>query len=1072
MSYYAFYQFWNWWDWLKLVPTPLLNDPWFGVLINLVDADKMIKEWETLAKFHLCWILCEWSVLILILTALSEELGIVASFLFSWGLWPSSEQIVCHELPLHFLRWMFFFKPESECWFEPVPVSPWIVLCAIQLLVVCGHVMVIANSYKWAEDRIKTDLAARNDLGSKIANRRRDQVMAYGIVIGTGAAGLWIIFQGLKAVQSTWEKGLWRVICSLTGMIFEDDGKAHVGSKKPALVKRPDDAKYQEGVPYHQGLDSISGVASEEEKQIRETVASQWSVPSVLKLDLSGVSRNMTIEQTAMKVARNLYYFDAFAHGSDKSYSTGNLTVIEPCLALVNAHYFDEVDRGRFYLTGFRQKNDLNRNFKFDFSPGTVYKVPGTDTALVNCYGAENTVPTITQLFMDSWVNNDVEPIRFQLLYRNKEGDLQTELGSLINCKLQVPGKPVIQGGRYVCGMQKCFPGMCGAPIIIGGNGSAIAGIHTAGFSHETHKGYYASVTIEHINQAKQFFASQKGRMILPQMTPPKEDVYKCGNRFGSVIHPKNFLNFQKTTSFPMQPIATTEPEIPLRSGFKRTPISKDVCEAFGVEDNYMAPDVRPGWVPTQRFAEKAVEDVVEFNNESAQKAFYQYAEHVDGVFKAGQHHCSPFPMSVVMDGIPGRRFVKGSTSSTSIGPPEKGPKWHAFVDGQSVPRRLKPEYQAEFDQAHEMLERGEMLPYTARQFCKDEPYEKKKSRRITCVNLIINLLTRMYFLPLIEMIQMNPLLFCCAVGINAGGPEWEHMMDHVCSFGKDRILAFDHSGFDVHMKMQSLALGLDFMLHLARKAGYQEKQIDLMRTLCAWFMAPKVEIDGVVVVYVEGIWISGIPLTVIVNSIVNLLYQMIFFVEIYPKNNFFEAVKPITYGDDGIGSVKPGFDDFNVLTFANWLKSHGLTITSPNKKDALEKYYKIENADFLKRFSSYVPEIHCTVGALEWQTLLRSLIVVTFKRGSGMTLDQLVCSNFDSVLHEAFFHGREVYEDVRSKLKVIAENHNYIGWILTLDVTFDERVERWIKDHRRQAIYYMRLKGKPIPRAYLGDES
>jgi hypothetical protein len=51
---------------------------------------------------------------------------------------------------------------------------------------------------------------------------------------------------------------------------------------------------------------------------------------------------------------------------------------------------------------------------------------------------------------------------------------------------------------------------------------------------------------------------------------------------------------------------------------------------------------------------------------------------------------------------------------------------------------------------------------------------------------------------------------------------------------------------------------------------------------------------------------------------------------------------------------------------------------------------------------------------------------------------------NIDSSLHDWFYYGREVFEDRRSKLRQVAQKCGIEPLCLSLDDSYDKRVNRW----------------------------
>jgi hypothetical protein len=146
-----------------------------------------------------------------------------------------------------------------------------------------------------------------------------------------------------------------------------------------------------------------------------------------------------------------------------------------------------------------------------------------------------------------------------------------------------------------------------------------------------------------------------------------------------------------------------------------------------------------------------------------------------------------------------------------------------------------------------------------------------------------------------------------------------------------------------------------------------------------------------------------------------------------------------MTYGDDSIGSSK--LDEYNHISVAKFCASMQLVMTMPDKSSEPRAFMNLDEVDFLKMKSTYQEDLDCTTGALDEDSIFKSLHV---GMKSQLTPDEQCACNIDGALLEWFFHGREVYELRRQQMKEVAEKHGLTGWCPRLDKTYDDMIVWW----------------------------
>jgi len=292
------------------------------------------------------------------------------------------------------------------------------------------------------------------------------------------------------------------------------------------------------------------------------------------------------------------------------------------------------------------------------------------------------------------------------------------------------------------------------------------------------------------------------------------------------------------------------------------------------------------------------------------------------------------------------------------------------------------------------------------------------------------------------------PLMSECAVGINSHGTDWGEMISHISFHGEDRIVAGDYSGYDQQLPLNVTQACMGILIQMAEDIGYDAESLVIMRSIIPDITTPVVNFYGSLIMLMGGNP-SGQNLTVYLNSLVNSILSRCAFYSLAPSQSFAyyrKYVHQITYGDDDVGSVSTLCPWFNSVSKAEVLHSYGLTYTPPSKTGSHVAYMDLKDVDFLKRKNVYIPEISACIGALEEDSIMKSLSHGIPSK--EMTEEEIFGQVIDGALHEYFAHGREKYETFREKVSEFLIRHNLQRFSQTLDVDFDARIERWRADH------------------------
>lgn len=599
-------------------------------------------------------------------------------------------------------------------------------------------------------------------------------------------------------------------------------------------------------------------------------------------------------------------------------------------------------------------------------------------------------------------------------------------------------------------------PGMCMSPILSNAKGSVILGFHLGGKGKLGGCGtllkQQAEDAVIQLAAVDGVVLSASNGNLIPEMGNFPSKFMGKEILTSTDVHYKSATNYLPEGACVDVYGSTTGKATP-HSNVASTLISDTVEEVFGVKQKWGPPKMSgKGRYPYQATLQHAavpslpIGSILKRAVRSIKDLTNMLKDAIPELFEAG-----PLSRVATVSGLAGVRFIDAMNFNTSPGFPLTGDKHPLLVDLDpeeypevGKPRTFVDEVWREFDEIVEILMSGVRCYLIWKACLKDEStdVEKDKVRVFQSAPLVMQLLIRMYFLPIVRIIQLNPVLYECAVGVNAESQEWEQLWEAAMQRGRDRVLAGDYSKYDVRMPAQVTIAAFDILIDIAEKCeGYTERDLKLMRMMVNEVVYPVLAYNGDLI-QLFGTNPSGQNLTVIINSLVNSLLLRSCFYTIYPEGDFHEAAVVMTYGDDVIGSVSANYPKFTHITYANWLAEHDMKFTMPDKESEPKHYMTEEEVDFLKRKNTYNPDLGINVGLLSEQSIFKRLHSHVLSK--ELSLEEHSAANIESSIHDWFYYGREVFEDRQEKLKQVAEKCGILEMCPALCVSYDKRVNHW----------------------------
>ena len=780
----------------------------------------------------------------------------------------------------------------------------------------------------------------------------------------------------------------------------------------------------------------------------RDAEYSPWTKVERFDLPRDEIHQTTTSSQLEGKLAKNQTYITMTNDKGENLMVNG--TFVCSNAVMIPNHYFSRGDVFECRAVKHEKIESCGAAFNTTLSKFASVLIPDTDMRM--CYSPTGgSFANIISHFPD----NPLPASPFNMTWRRKSGDFIRMSG------MSVPGKAsntvsTFIGGTYRNLTQNTFAGMCGAVAISDSVGSSILGIHLGG-REGTPQGCYGTFTKSQIKQALMELRKVPGVLITGDGGNFSDVVLDTKITTNAPLHEKSPLNFMPHNS-QIEYFGTCIGGATQSSDVKTSLISESVNEVCDVPNTWGPPKMNPSWFGWQTCLSVASTPARSFDHALLAKSIGDYlAPLLELIQTEYWVKLKPLNDDETMCGIKGVRFVDSINASTAIGFPLTGPKGKYILELEATEeyphlREFTPRIIEEIDRCHNLYKQGKRA-YTVAKACKKDevlPLGKDKCRIFYGNPIALTFLVRKYFLPIIRFMQMNPLIAECAVGINCHSEEWGQMHEFMTHFGEDRTFAGDYSKYDQRMPSQLIIASLRILIDLARVCDYSETDLKVMEAMTGDLVFALIAFNGDLIGLQEGTHISGNSLTVIINGIVGSLNLRCAYFNEYPTDaSFRKYVNIMTYGDDNKGSVSRWRGRFNIKSCSAFLARYGQTYTMPDKESELVEYMKDEDAEFLKRKNVYHPALGHSVGALQEDSIFKSLHNYVRGKKSPITEREACAQNVDGALMEWFNHGEEIYEKRRAQMIDVAQMSDITHMCGRLDKDYSTLAAAWIEKYQ-----------------------
>lgn len=669
------------------------------------------------------------------------------------------------------------------------------------------------------------------------------------------------------------------------------------------------------------------------------------------------------------------------------------------------------------YFSATLDYNDIVQIDKLDLCVFKLYSGGSLPDILKYCHFMEDSSPTLT-------------------IKRTRNGNLVEGCAFAVHCpaSYSVPGVFFprtfdIQGGRATYDISTTC-GDCMMVHVRNTVSPSIVGFHISGTTG-TKKGSYTMFTKDQINTALDKLDN------IHKIFTPHAGSFLNMNRLGTLIKVEDTIpdrapvNYIQDHNYIIR--GNLDTQVSYFTDIKPTFMCSKVERIFGVDNIYAGPKFGPQkYKPWYTFLSSSAHNDNLMDSSLLKLAMDDYIAPLKVALAIYDEHerIEPLTHNQIINGIPGKRFIDHINFNSSIGYPLKGKKIK-YMEGRPTEYDFadKEIFQLEFDYMKSCYLRGERYYPIFKASLKDEPIPKVKDkvRVFQAADITLQYGWRKYGLPILRFLSMHPILSECAVGVNPYSDEWDQLHQHLTFRGEfeDRIVAGDYKSWDQKLPSQLVMAAFEIIVRIAKIIPtYSPDDILIIQGLATDTTYYLSHFNGTLIEFNNGLP-SGHNLTAHINSIANsLLLRYGYYLYKNPAP-FREYCHAITYGDDFETGVHNSVKNFDHIKYKSVVEKLGMLLTMPDKTSNPVPFLNIDNCDFLKRRGVKCSLDNLYYGALDYNSMVRSLLV----RGkTSVSEREHAHSVIRGFIHDLSFHPKEFYND---KILLVRELLNEINLII-----------------------------------------
>lgn len=314
-------------------------------------------------------------------------------------------------------------------------------------------------------------------------------------------------------------------------------------------------------------------------------------------------------------------------------------------------------------------------------------------------------------------------------------------------------------------------------------------------------------------------------------------------------------------------------------------------------------------------------------------------------------------------------KYVDALNWKTSAGYPLKkfkpptasGKKWLFNIEsvgGVHTVTSLHPELQFQLD-LNDKLRKNNIKPFTVFTDClkdtcinKDKCSIPGKTRIFSISPVQYTIKFREYFGCFAASFRTARFKAEHAIGINVNSGEWMELVQHLYKKGT-KLVTGDYKNFGPGLELEVVRAACNIMVqwNIHNKVLVDQSEINYSKILVEEMIERKHLMEDIIYRPPAGAP-SGSPVTDIVNSIVNMIYIRLAWLNVVSESlcSFNDNVNLIVYGDDLIMSVSDAYiDRFNSVTISEYFLKQDIIFTDQNKTGEIVPYRSLATATFLK---------------------------------------------------------------------------------------------------------------------------
>lgn len=408
---------------------------------------------------------------------------------------------------------------------------------------------------------------------------------------------------------------------------------------------------------------------------------------------------------------------------------------------------------------------------------------------------------------------------------------------------------------------------------------------------------------------------------------------------------------------------------------------------------------------------------------------------YLDGVFRGGNHLKRVFTEKEAINGIVSEPYAESLVMQSSAGygfklPGSKG-KYHLF-EGEVPDRAISsPVLRKALDNRWSNLNSGVVSLTIWQDSLKDERLNRKKIEEGN---------TRMFSIPPVDhTIAVRRLFggFCTyfysrhmnspsTVGIDAESGAWNSLACRLLEKG-GFIFDADYKAFGPTVAPEVAFTVCDFI-----NRWYNDgPEMARARIICFEESVHSLHLASDAFYIGHGGFPSGSPLTIVLNTLVNMCYVYCIYMEVVPLNfrnvsAFVEHLVFLCNGDDALFSRTPALaPHFNLRKFIERASWHGLTVT-PGQKDSTDydRDLNITEVAYLKRSFAFHEAYPGMYVARLKEVSIRELL--NWVHDSG-PVKEMSIQNALTALSFAYFYGHDFFSTFRYGVDRLFEDHGIV---------------------------------------------